>query len=231
MNRILLFSFFFLICLKLTFYCYRDLKITACSGNHFLCFNAIHIFQMPHGMTCTTLCSKTITIRLFFHDHWVFSFGVHVLNKENIFSLTISAFQGQWTINWLQCKTDKKTQPTSSVWTNTLKRNAVTLWSACLAGNEVWQKVKTSCIREDQALFQALVLAFGDVQNGAAFLYFKTNFWKVSCSRLYDFWKGRASLTKRNLLEWLAVCRLRTEMMLFWEYDFMCHLSGIYHSV
>lgn len=103
--------------------------------------------------------------------------------------------------------------------------------SACLAGNEVWQKVKTSCIREYQALFQALLLAFGDMQNGVVFLYFKTNLWKVSGSRLSDFWKGRACLTERNLLEWLSVCQLRTEMMHFWKHDFTYCLSRIYQSV
>lgn len=134
--------------------------------------------------------------------------------KRNFFSLTISAFQGQWTINWMQCKTDKKTPANKQCMDQYLKRNAAALWSACLAGNEVWQKVKTSCIREDQALFQALLLAFGDVQNCAAFLYFKTNFWKVSCLQWYDFWKGRASLTKRSLLEWLSVCQDRDDAFL-----------------
>lgn len=169
---------------------------------------------MPHGMTCTTLCSKAITIRLFFHDHLVFSLVCMYWIKRNFFSLTISAFQGQWTINWMQCKTDKKTPANKQCMDQYLKRNAAALWSACLAGNEVWQKVKTSCIREDQALFQALLLAFGDVQNCAAFLYFKTNFWKVSCSQWYDFWKGRTSLTKRSLLEWLSVCQDRDDAFL-----------------
>lgn len=33
-----------------------------------------------------------------------------------------------------------------------------------------------------------------------------------------------------NLLEWLSVCQLATEMMLFWKYDFTYHLSRIYQS-
>lgn len=129
--------------------------------------------------------SETITnIKLFFPLSLDFFLVVCVYWIEKIFfSLTISAFRGEWTINLMQCKIDKKKpQPTSTVWTETLKRNAVALWSVCLAGNEVWQKIRTSCTREDQALFKAFALAFGDVQNGVAFLYFKTNSINVSCS-------------------------------------------------